>query len=966
MEPGTNGGYTTGLASSEVPSPAKATRSRRKHDDEVDHRYTSRKRGRREKDSDGAPPPKYLDEPRDHYRSAVGDKIDPASNGNATAAAAVPVQPGTVLFLTHPGREDISSGKSLLELMRRSSRQKPKRRDDPRTEEAYFAVHDTVMVPQGLVDKIDVRLKDDVVAKIVVDHTNNWIKLSSFGHSREFMQNLTQVVQPRYPCNYPTLLDEVLVSFLFQRPEYAETLLKPLIQRLTHSNEPVTADKHPLTTAMRVHIGLLRRRGLGHGPTALSTRHQIATLAIVKTLFEGNDGNLLLNPWILACLHDCTDELLHVVVAKLTNSITYLALIQPEPHNLEWLRMWQNEHWDVPNADVQVEALLRLERHDKFGGGGVVGAFHAAVVREALMRFGYAPQGDFHLFADAFQTFFQLATPTQSFPLLDDTVHKYPPPYPNDASYKHPVVALLGLFQQTMPRGGRWWFVGHLWPFLLERHVDTATLRLVFQEYVLGLVFGPEEDADRTRPLLLDMHAAVDFLDAFNSVTAATSAHVFDVWTQVWTDPSFDVPVPVVLTMICVAVGLQHGQWHTAAKRAVVNSFSDLAAAVGSQCFASVVAQSATTLGPLSWLLHAVLLGDLASSVAIPTCHQVLLHVADKPCWTRLVQQLLVVALVAVRDEVSCPASTPTFYDSTTSAMVPFPLRASSSNTNTTRSPHPMVYRLQVLTALIQDTRHPPSALFVRRQLVSATCFDSLLDLASSTRQDVALHALRLLGELAPTSSHDIESSSPFGQDTVVHVLVRLVSLRQCQVAAAALALVDRLATVYDGFVSAVLLDQCAALDVPTIVQLTNVTKRRLRRSVEGSCWRDVVQFIDRQFLLGMAGSWQDASAQHVALLMLRHLCHVDLRREWSRLICLGIRTLESSTEPLCLIQLDIVLWIVSHDQRHQFRAEFEHANVHQQVERLLSLPQWHVPSILAMAHQALKGLDCYMAAREN
>ncbi|ETW09696.1 hypothetical protein H310_00206 [Aphanomyces invadans] len=967
MESGAKGGYAAHTAS-EAPSPVKVTRPRKKHDDDVDHRYTSRKRGRREKDLDGGHHSltKYLDEPREHHRSSVGEKAESTSNGNVSAAGIGPsVPPGAVLFLTHPGRDEIASGKSLLDLMRRSSRLKSKRRDDPRMEEAYFAVHDTVLVPQGLVDKIDAKLKDDFLAKVVADHTNNWIQMSNFVNNREFMQNLVQVVQPRYPCPYPTLLDEVLISFLFQRPEYADTLLKPLIQRLSHSNEPVAADKHSLVLAMQRHIAQLKRNH-GHGDmAALSTRHQIATLAIMKTLFEGND-NLLLLPWILTCLHACTDSLLHVIVAKVTNSIGCLALLQPDPHNLQWLRMWQQEHWDVPHADVQLEGLVRLERkqlHDAPADRSC-GSFHRAVVREALNQFGNQPQNRFHLFGEAFDAFFDRATAMDSFPLLEDTVQKYPPPYPNDTSYTHPVVAMIGLFKQTVPVGSPW-FVGHLWPFVLQRYCDVATLRTIFQEHVLPLVFGTADTGSRD-PMLVGMEPLVTFLDAVHTVSISTAREVFQVWAQVWMDSSFDVPTPVLLTLLCVALGLQHGHWTTLAGAAVVDEFCKFTSAIGHAFFASLMAHTpAPNLSPISWLLRAVLLskGGLSPNLVVPLCQQVLVHLPEKPSvqWNAMFQRVLAMALV-VEEGSPAAADSATFYDSETSTVVPFPRLTPSIHQTTDPV---IVSRLQVLTALVLDDCHPTAAQFIRRQLLSDSSFQALLDLASSTCRDVASHTLTLLLELVPPASEDI-GVSPFSQEFVVEALARLVSSPQQDVCKGALSVLDRLAAQHPDLLPLQLLGHCVSssvIDVSTIVHLTNVTKQSMSRmAVEARCWRDVVQFIDRQFLLCMVGQWQDASPQHVALLMLRHMCHADLRPEWSKLICHGIRTMETSTEPLCLIQLDIVLWIVSHDSDHRFRPDFELANAHQQVERLLILPRWQVPSVITMARQALKGLEAYMA----
>ncbi|KAF0695408.1 Aste57867_13757 [Aphanomyces stellatus] len=980
MDPGANGAYAV-HASSDMASPPKASKPRKKHDDDAEahHVHGSRKRARREKESDSHhAPPKIVD---DRDRASIGiDRVDHgAPNGNAGNTPTLP--PGAVLFLTPAGREEIMGGKTLFELIRRTSRQKSKRREDHRTEDITFAVHDTIMVPQGLVDKIDSKFKDDFVGKIVVEHTKNWIKMSSFGNSREFIQNLTQVVQPRYPCNYPTILDEVLVAFIFKRPEYAEALIKPLIQRLTYNDEPVTAEKHPLIKAMCRKIGK-HARGGAHAALA-STRHRIATLAIVKTLLEGNTGRHLLNGWILECLRQCPDDLLHVIVAKLTNCITYLSLLQPEPHNLQWLRAWQSEHWDVADAGRQLEELIRLETTP----GGTV---HKAVVREALLRFGHNPQGVFGLFGEALRGYFAHATPFESFPMLDASASLFPPPYPNDASYRPPVSAMIDLFKKTIPRttaADHRWFHTHLWPYLLH-HWDLPTVRQVFREH-MPLVLGqpPASDSDMASPVDT-WHGLLAFLQALSRVQLAMASQVLDVWTVEWTASSFELPFDYIMAMHCVALALrQTTASSSSAMKVIVARLVVLGDALGRTFFAAAAAQDPPNLKVFSWYLQCLLKshGGLAPDHVATLCANVLVHVPEKPgtSWQLLVQRLLATVLVEDAASSVAPATTPsrpTFFDWHTGAVVSFPTDGDAAPASMPSSPAPpCVFVLDVVAALIewQDTDRRVAAL-VRQQILAPTCFQLVLQLAESPRRDVALRALALLLHLVPLDSSD-SSSAAWAEDHVLHALVALVARRQAQVSTAALAVLNRLATRLPRAILGPLLQHIveAALDIASVVQLTDVVRRSLLapdgdKTSAAVVSKHVVAFVTRHLLVEHPdNAWQDASPQHTALLLLRHLCRAETWRDQGnsmvQLVRHGIRTLDTSAEVLCVIQLDILLHIVSRDDtRPLFQEEFERMAVRMQIERLLEQPPRRVPAILAMVRQTLQCLEAFMSSENT
>ncbi|KAH9072479.1 hypothetical protein Ae201684P_022056 [Aphanomyces euteiches] len=916
MDPGSSGGYAV-HASSEVPSPAKTTRPRKKHDDDSEPHHIGRKRSRREKDADNHHHhnAKILDE-----RASLGEKTEHGSaNGNSATATAV-LPPGSVLFLTPSGRDEIMAGKSLLDLMRRTSRQKSKRREE-RADDHKFAVDDTTMVPQGLADKIETKYRDDFIGKI------------SRIHSKPDPSCSTTISVPLSHDSRRSVGGIYLQT--------ARDLLKPLIQRciVTYKDEPVTADKNPLIKAMSRKIGLDKHRRLYQCCSLSSTRHRVATLAIVKTLFESNVGRLL-DAWILDCLQECSPDMLHVIIAKLANSNRNLSLLQAEPHNLQWLQAWQRDPWELSDAGRQLVDLVNLEQSTD-----AVGPVTRAVAREALIRFGYHPHGEFGLFAEALRAYFAHATTFDSFPLLEESLDKFPPPYPNDPTHKHPVLSLLEFFKSTIPTSHDCrWFYAHLWPFLLTRF-DLPTVQVIFRAH-MTLVFAPNDQTSSA-----DIwHALVVFVEALESVKLSTASEVLKLWQEEWLNSSYTLTFDNVMHMLCVSLGLERVARKMSAKRVLVHRYTDAAYTISDAFFSSAVAQNPPNLAAFSWFLQAVLKshGGLTPSVVASLCRRVLSRVPSEPStqWKLMVQRILVTALV--HDGMS-PARGATLFDWRSNAVVVVPLSIEEANEDP-----PGVYLLRV-------RGKDGVATFVRNQVLAPMCVQALLHLAEANHQGVAVHALLVLEELIPISE---KSDSPLTQDHVVETLVRLVRREHIEVTASAMAILDKMSQSIPRFLLSALLRQCAqaAVDARSIVLLTNMIKGCLiqLKAVQNG-WADVVGFIERHLHL-VHESWEEASPQHAALLLLRHLCHLELRQEWMILVRQGTRTLDTTVESVCVVQLDILLWIVSHDDARLFKEEFECTDVQFRVARQLELPQRNVPSIRSLARQTLKSLATYLS----
>lgn len=136
----------------------------------------------------------------DSHSSAKANGGDAGMNGSAK-------QP-----LKRKRRSDASSQRSARRSARDEDRGSSREYDLLR-----FGVDSVKLVPQGLVDRVDDSVSRAFISTIIQNHVENWIKRAGFGDS--FLPEITTLLTAYYPCSYPTILDEVLVGFLFKRPE---------------------------------------------------------------------------------------------------------------------------------------------------------------------------------------------------------------------------------------------------------------------------------------------------------------------------------------------------------------------------------------------------------------------------------------------------------------------------------------------------------------------------------------------------------------------------------------------------------------------------------------------------------------------------------------------------------------------------------------------------------------------------
>lgn len=149
----------------------------------------------------------------DPHASAKANGGDAGMNGSAK-------QP-----LKRKRRSDASSQRSARRSARDEDRGSSREYDLLR-----FGVDSVKLVPQGLVDRVDDSVSRAFISTIIQNHVDNWTKRAGFGDS--FLPEITTLLTAYYPCSYPTILDEVLVGFLFKRPEVRAPLTAPSLSVL--------------------------------------------------------------------------------------------------------------------------------------------------------------------------------------------------------------------------------------------------------------------------------------------------------------------------------------------------------------------------------------------------------------------------------------------------------------------------------------------------------------------------------------------------------------------------------------------------------------------------------------------------------------------------------------------------------------------------------------------------------------
>ncbi|TMW57288.1 hypothetical protein Poli38472_003213 [Pythium oligandrum] len=234
----------------------------------------------------------------------------------------------------------------------RSTRSSRRNRDSVEGDQVHydmlrFGVDSVKLVPQGLADRMDARMKPDFVAHIVSIHTENWLRRAGFGHN--FVPEITALLTAYYPCTYPTILDEIVAAFVFKRPELCSALLKPMIEKFHKTGESASPTRYPVLESF---ARICNPTMLLNSRTEESHRHVTACSTLLRYLFEQNTEKFMLSPWIASCAAACGPDVLTTMWKVLIEACLQTGgPMKP-----------RRAKWNVEDPVDQIFELLRAER----------------------------------------------------------------------------------------------------------------------------------------------------------------------------------------------------------------------------------------------------------------------------------------------------------------------------------------------------------------------------------------------------------------------------------------------------------------------------------------------------------------------------------------------------------------------------------------------------------------------------
>ncbi|KAG6972323.1 hypothetical protein JG688_00004047 [Phytophthora aleatoria] len=472
---------------------------------------------------------------------ANGEAKNGAANGDAS-----PVATRSMLDYYFPsGRSESngSSGNRSLKRKRRSARRDELAAD---VDLLRFGVDVAKLVPQGLVDRVDAHMSRAVLLKVVDNHVTNWCNRSGFAPS--FLQELTTLLAAYYPCNYPTLLDEVLAGFLFKRPEFMDLLLPAMLEKMSKAGESVSTTKYPVADA------LVRMCG-----SAVTTaRHDLACRSLLRCLVENNKDRFALSPWIAACALESSDGVLQIL---------WRALL-PRSQDQEEL------DWRVEDPAQQIVELLAEEgklRLCRITCGFVKLLLSDDILKKQLV------DAQSYLIRDCLERAFKYASTSWSSSLMAEWLERRRRQQleegKDDAGSLKDLVAFFVRFNAKLSAKKPEWFVNHVLSFVLSPHCHVAeqepALRAILRDH-LSFLFGAQSlakqngSSEASAAADLDVVGSQSVLEVQRKIelllglliaaTARTSALFLDIWSQAWSDKRVTLSWSCVRALISVTI----------------------------------------------------------------------------------------------------------------------------------------------------------------------------------------------------------------------------------------------------------------------------------------------------------------------------------------------------------------------------------------------------------------------------
>ncbi|OWZ16089.1 hypothetical protein PHMEG_00010173 [Phytophthora megakarya] len=479
-------------------------------------------------------------EERRQTQAANGENKNGAPIANGDASPAV----RSMFDFYFPARAEANgaSGRSLKR-KRRSGR----RGDDLAAAEVdllRFGVDAAKLVPQGLVDRVDVHMSRAALGKVVGNHVTNWCNRSGFAPS--FLQEITTLLAAYYPCNYPTLLDEVLAGFLLKRPEFIDLLLPAMLEKMTKTSESVSTTKFPVADAL------------------------------VRMLEHNGDRFVLSPPLIAACAVESSDNVLQTL---------WRALLPRSPNAHVNGSVDDDElNWRIEDPAQQIVELLAEE--------GKLRICRISCVFVTLM---FSDEGimkqlvdsQSYLISDCLERAFKYGSTSWSASLMAEWLERRRKQQPEGTdlagSFKD-LADFLARFNLKLSVKKPEWFINHVLSFALSPQCHVAeqefALRAILRDH-MSFVFGgvdaqlldqknslngsressvtgsvATEDLDVVRrQSVSEVRSKIELLfGLLIAANARTSALFLDIWSEVWSDKRMVLSWGYVHALICVVI----------------------------------------------------------------------------------------------------------------------------------------------------------------------------------------------------------------------------------------------------------------------------------------------------------------------------------------------------------------------------------------------------------------------------
>ncbi|KAK1941747.1 hypothetical protein P3T76_006811 [Phytophthora citrophthora] len=464
-------------------------------------------------------------------------------------------------FYFPSGKAEVNGSSSRsLKRKRRSGR-----RDETEVDLLRFGVDAAKLVPQGLVDRVDVYMSRAVLVKVVGNHVNNWCNRSGFAPG--FLQEISTLLAAYYPCNYPTLLDEVLAGFLFKRPEFMDLLLPAMLEKMSKTGESVSTTKYPVADAL---VRMCGTSAVRTGPQAAS-RHDLACRSLLRCLVEHNGDRFVLSPWIASCAIESSDTVLQTL---------WRALLPPAQEKTSV--NGDDLNWKVDDPWQQIVELLAEE--GKLRVCQITCGFVKLLLTDDNLK-KQLEDSQSYLIPDCLERAFKYASTSWSASLMAEWLKHRRKEGADSADSLKELVAFFARCNSKLSVKKPEWFVNHVLNFVLSPQChateQASALRLIFRDYmpyVLGGVDaqslalkskqnGSSEPSDANGSTVsenLDVVGSQSALEVKSRIellfglliaaSARTSALFLDIWSEAWSDKGKTLSWGYAHALLCTAI----------------------------------------------------------------------------------------------------------------------------------------------------------------------------------------------------------------------------------------------------------------------------------------------------------------------------------------------------------------------------------------------------------------------------